>query len=114
MKRRIYIAGPMSGIADYNYPAFNKVADQLRALGVYEVENPAENPTPECGTWLGYMRLAIPQLMRCDEVVLLPGWGRSRGARTEYNLAHSLGLQISEWVGGDQAVMQVISFGDSK
>lgn len=112
MSRRIYIAGPMSGLPDYNYPAFNAVAEKLRALGCYEVENPAENPAPASDSWLDYMRLAIPQLMKCDEVVLLPGWAKSRGARIEHQLAVSLGLQVSEWVGGELSVMRVIHFGD--
>ena len=29
---RIYIAGPMSGLPDLNYPAFNAMAERLRAL----------------------------------------------------------------------------------
>ena len=42
---RIYIAGPMSGLPDFNYPAFNQAEQRLLALG-YEVENPATNPDP--------------------------------------------------------------------
>ena len=42
---RVYIAGPMTGLPDFNYPAFNAAAAKLRALGL-EVLNPAENPPP--------------------------------------------------------------------
>ena len=77
--KRIYIAGPMSGLPDFNYPAFNAKAAELRALG-FHVENPAENPAPHCSSWLGYMRLAVAQLATCDAVYLLPGWRHSRGA----------------------------------
>lgn len=90
---RIYLAGPMTGIQDYNYPAFNLAAAQLRALG-FHVENPAENPVPACGTWRGYMRLAIAQLITCDQVHMLPGWETSKGANVEFNLAVALGLEI--------------------
>ncbi|MDT4329796.1 DUF4406 domain-containing protein [Methylomonas sp. MV1] len=88
---RIYLAGPMSGIPDYNYPAFNQAADQLRALG-YAVENPAENPVPDCGTWAGYMRLAIRQMLTCDMVALLPGWSASNGATLEMDVATRIGM----------------------
>ncbi|MDR3370679.1 DUF4406 domain-containing protein [Rhodoferax sp.] len=91
--KRIYLAGPMTGLPDFNYPAFNAAAQRLRALG-FVVENPAENPEPNCGTWLGYMRMAIRQLVTCDIVALLPGWRGSRGARIERWLAGMLGLTV--------------------
>lgn len=91
---RIYLAGPMSGLPELNYPEFNRAAAALRELG-YQVENPAENPAPACGSWEGYMRLAIAQLVRCDEIHLLRGWSKSRGARIERQLAVDLGLLIS-------------------
>lgn len=83
----------MSGLPGNNYAAFNVAAVRLRALG-YEVENPAENPAPPCGTWLGYMRMAVRQLVLCDQVVMLPGWLQSRGARIEWLLAKLLGLRV--------------------
>ncbi|QDL53108.1 DUF4406 domain-containing protein [Rhodoferax aquaticus] len=91
--KRVYIAGPMTGLPHFNYPAFNAAAERLRALG-FDVENPAENPVPNCGTWLGYMRMAIRQLVTCDGVALLPGWKGSRGARIERWLAGMLGLAV--------------------
>lgn len=91
---KIYIAGPMSGLPDLNYPAFHAEAARLRALG-HEVENPAENPVPPCGgTWTGYMRMALRQLVECDVVVLLPGWTDSRGAVIERNLALALSMGV--------------------
>lgn len=91
--QRIYIAGPMSGIEGFNYPAFNEAAAKLRALG-FHVENPAENPAPPCGSWAGYMRSAITQLVKCDWLVLLPGWEESRGASLEYRLAVELCMPV--------------------
>ena len=91
MSKRIYLAGPMSGMPDNNYPAFNALAERLRASN-FEVENPAENP--ERTTWLGYMRLAVAQLATCDTVVMLPGWEQSRGAKVEYQLAAGMGLRV--------------------
>lgn len=92
--RAVYIAGPMTDMPDLNYPEFNRVARQLRELG-YQVENPAENPAPPCQSWEGYMRLAIAQLVKCEEIHMLRGWSNSRGARIEHGLARDLGLVVS-------------------
>jgi hypothetical protein len=88
-KLKVYLAGPMTGHPDFNYPAFNAEAARLRALGL-TVSNPAENPIEE--TWQDYMRTAVAQLVKCDVVALLPGWEKSRGARIENGLAVSLGI----------------------
>ena len=88
---RIYIAGPMSGLPDFNYPAFNAEASRLRALG-YHVENPATNPAQS--DWPGYMRVAIRQMLTCDMVVLLPGWADSRGAILERSIAMKLDIPV--------------------
>jgi len=90
---RIYVAGPMSGLPDFNYPAFNGVAAHLRSMG-HEVENPAENPVPPCGSWNGYMRMALAQVVRCDWMVMLPGWEKSHGARLEHYVATTLGMKV--------------------
>jgi hypothetical protein len=90
---KIYLAGQMTGIPDFNYPAFHEAARRLRALG-HEVLNPAENPAPSCGTWQGYMRLALAQLVQCEAIALLPGWTESRGALIERKLAQILGMDV--------------------
>lgn len=89
--KRIYLAGPMTGLPDFNFPAFNAQAARLRALG-YAVCNPAENPEPPCKSWEGYMRAAIAQLVTCDTIAMLPGWQNSRGARVERHLALDLAM----------------------
>lgn len=90
MKSPLYVCGPMTGLPDYNYPAFNDAAATLRAMG-YTVLNPAENPAQD--TWEAYMRQAIAQLVQCQTIVLLPGWTDSRGALIEYRLALELGIK---------------------
>lgn len=91
---RIYIAGPMTGLPNFNYPAFNACAARLRARGL-QVENPAETPPSACASWVGWMRLTLAQLLRCDAVHMLPGWQLSRGARIEHDLARGLGLHVT-------------------
>jgi len=90
-KEKVYISGPMTGIKDFNFPAFNKVADKLRAEG-YEVLNPAEHGTGE--DWDYYMRKDIKMVADCDMVVVLEGWSKSRGAKIEVFLAAQLGIPI--------------------
>lgn len=96
MKKKIYLAGPMSGLPDYNYPAFGAAADKLRAHG-HEVLNPADNPVPPCGSWAGYMRMALAQLVQCECIVLLPGWDVSKGAVVEYELAKVLSMEVAHF-----------------
>lgn len=92
--RHIYLASPMSGFPDNNYPAFHAEAARLRSLG-YTVENPAENDPPPCCTWLGWMRLGLAQLIRCDTIAMLDDWHYSKGATIEWQLASQLGMKHS-------------------
>lgn len=89
----VYVSGPMTGLPEYNYPAFHAAADALRAAG-FGVENPAENEAPPCGSWAGYMRRAIHQVARSHALYMLEGWEASRGARLEVHIALELGLLI--------------------
>ena len=105
----IYVAGPMTGLPDFNYPAFDRAAADLFGLG-YEVLNPVmgayRDDAPRPGVeqdpqWQDYMRNGINQLIRADGVALLPGWLGSRGATIEVYLAHRLGLDVrdlTEWL----------------
>lgn len=95
---RIYIAGPMTGLPDSNYAAFNDAAARLRKR-CWHVENPAENPVPHVDAhcaWTAYMRMGISQLMTCHAIYLLPGWQQSPGASAEYFIAQRLGLTVYE------------------
>ncbi|MEY4952373.1 MAG: hypothetical protein RL299_797 [Pseudomonadota bacterium] len=93
----IYIAGPMSGIEDFNRPAFNAYAKKLKDRGI-ACFNPAQNGLPPEASWASHMRVDIQWLMSCDEIHLLPGWQESRGARLEHGLAVALGMRVLEVV----------------
>lgn len=95
VKPRIYLAGPMTGLPQYNYPAFMVQATRLRGLG-YHVENPAENVHPIDQSWNGYMRVALTQMLTCDAVALLPDWHLSRGACLENDIATQLGMAVCQ------------------
>lgn len=90
---RLYLAGPMTGIEDFNYPAFNAMADRLRAAG-YEVENPADHGTVEGAVWADYMAYDLTRLGLCGMIALLPGWDLSQGARLEVMIAEHLGMRV--------------------
>ena len=89
----LYLSGPMTGFDEFNHPYFSACASELRSRG-YEILNPSENTAPECGTWSGWMRKALRQLLDADAIVLLSGWQISRGARVEFNLACELSLHV--------------------
>lgn len=90
---RLYIAGPMTGLPNYNYEAFFKADLDLRLAG-FEVENPARTGQHEGWTWTDYVRCGIRQLTLCDGIAMLKGWGNSRGARLEVDIARSLDMDV--------------------
>lgn len=90
---RVYIAGPMTGIDDYNFPAFFAAEENIKSLG-FEVENPARHGIVEGATWADYMAYDLGRLALCNTIFMLPGWSKSKGATIERNLAKSLGMTI--------------------
>ncbi|EMD1213045.1 DUF4406 domain-containing protein [Vibrio alginolyticus] len=79
-KAVVYISGPMTGIEQYNHPAFNEVSEDLKAHG-YVVLNPATLPlglTDEA-----YMDIGLAMVRASDCVVLLDGYKQSKGAMAE-------------------------------
>lgn len=114
---KVYLAGPMRGMPEFNFPAFHKAAATLRALG-HEVFNPAEQDNLRHGTNIskgnatGDAKLAYAQhgltirdalgidlawiCAEADAVALLPGWQNSKGATAERATAIALGLVIAE------------------
>jgi hypothetical protein len=94
-RRRLYLCGPMTGLPDFNFPAFHTAAGKLRDLG-YTVVNPAEINHPEkrredC------MRDDIRELLSCDVIVTLPGWQGSKGANLEVEVAKAIGLEVADY-----------------
>lgn len=106
---KLYLAGPMTGIPAFNYPAFDAAAAALRRVG-HEVINPADvdrdadgrdgPPAPEDAlSHRAYMRRDLPLVIECDGVVVLPGWAASSGARCEVVVALTCGLTVhaADW-----------------
>lgn len=103
-RKSIYIAGPMSGYKDFNFPAFFAAADALRAKG-WIVYNPA-NKEDEALIGEEAMKMGDPMeaqkagfnfrdayrwdidcVIKSDAIFMLPGWEASPGARGEHAVA---------------------------
>lgn len=108
----VYLAGPMTGLPGFNFPAFD-AAEALLASQGYTVKNPAQmdrdvgfDPTKMTATpafLRDALRRDLSAICDCDAVAMLPGWEKSGGARVEWTLATHLGLEIiylCEWIGG--------------
>lgn len=88
---KIYISGPMTGYPDNNYPAFEYALQQFAgdAISPHNIHEDATDLS-----WAGYMRRDIAAMMKCDSIVMLAGWERSRGAHLEHDLAVSLEFTV--------------------
>lgn len=90
---KLYVSGPMTGIENHNFPAFNAAADRLRDRG-FEVVNPADKGIIEGWTWEDYLRWDLREVCLCDGLAMLPGWMGSRGANLEVHVAKALSMPV--------------------
>ena len=99
---KIYLAGPMRGYEQFNFPAFARYAEKLRAEG-HEVFNPAEKGIEKDADGkqdsLDFRRLVFGLdtdwiCREAEAVAMLPRWVESRGAFAEWALANALGLKV--------------------
>lgn len=101
---KMYISGPMTGIAGHNFTAFDKIRDLIKDAGIIPV-SPADI-TRSLATEMDiqdyslipmkkYLQEDFAALFECDSIIMLKGWENSKGARAEHALAVALGLEIS-------------------
>lgn len=89
---KLYVAGPMTGLPEFNLPAFAEATARLNAKG-YEAINPGRRGgTIEGYVWSDYLRLGLADLVTCEGVALLHGWWNSKGAQLEQRVALDLGM----------------------
>ncbi len=87
---RVYIAGKMTGVKDFNYAAFHAAEEMLRQRDCEPI-NPARTDNGSTHRPREYyLTEAIRLLLECDAVALLPGWEDSAGARLEVAIAEEL------------------------
>ncbi len=106
----LYIAGPMRGVPEFNFPLFRRARCRLREVG-YTVTCPAEmdeldgfDPTGMTGyeplDRLGLdlhtvLRRDVLAVLDADGIGTLPGFEDSRGATAEVALGRALGLRVA-------------------
>ena len=96
----VYIAGPMTWIPHFNFPAFDAMALSLRQFGI-DVVSPAELDNPEiraaalaspdgapgssgADTWGDFLSRDVKLVADgVGSVAVMIGWEKSRGARLE-------------------------------
>lgn len=97
---RVYLAGPMTGYPEWNFPAFREAAYELRLRGV-QVWSPAERDLEK-----GFdpssrnedfdleeaLREDLQAVLASDAVVVLPGFERSAGTLLEVITAEAAGI----------------------
>lgn len=89
---RVYIAGPMTGIDDYNFPAFNAAARAWREAG-WDVFNPAEEFSGDTSLpYRAYVEHDMKALRSCQAIALLDGWDGpgARGSVWEREIARTV------------------------
>lgn len=89
---KLYIAGPMTGIAEHNFPAFDQAQAALEEDG-FEVISPASYGSGE-ESWAWYLRRDLKLVLEVDGIAVLPGWQASKGARMEVNTALTLEMPV--------------------
>lgn len=88
---RVYLAGPMTGRPEFNYPAFRAAALKWRAEG-HDVLDPSQKFGGRTDLpYEVYIKGSILDVLVSDAIALLPGWEDSKGASLENAIATALG-----------------------
>lgn len=100
----VYLSGPMTGLPDFNFPAFEEATAALRAIGVV-VLSPHEHdleggfdPSSEGEDFdlRAALEWDVAAVIRSDAVVVLPGWQSSPGCTVEVAIAAAMDIPVVE------------------
>lgn len=89
---KVYIAGPMSGLPNFNRAAFNHAHFHLWSKG-HIVLNPAR--LPDGLTQGEYMDICLAMLRCADAIYMLEGWEHSAVPERRMRWPRSLKLKLS-------------------
>lgn len=94
-----YLSGPMTGIPEYNFPAFHEAAARLRKSG-WTVFNPAESFNGKTDLeWTTYMEHDFRNILESSSVMVLEGWDTALGAVLEVLFAVACGKNVFSLTG---------------
>lgn len=97
---KIYIAGPMRGYPDLNFPVFDSARSMLQSLG-HDPISPADIDRARGHTDnRGYAKRDTEIILTCDAICMLNGWTDSVGATAEFFLARWIGLKVYSFYAG--------------
>jgi len=97
-----YIAGPMTGLDDFNIPAFVQAGHQLDLEG-YSIVSPVTLFGSDTSQPVKvYLRKELSVLFQVDVVFVLGGWEASHGTNLEVLVALSIGVPV--WTFGVNAL----------
>jgi len=120
---KLYLAGPMRGIAEQNAAAFHEAARRLRFadhIVISPVEHEIEEGVDLTDIWTVTAESLVWDLAQVggadtDAIVLLPGWERSAGTLLERRLAQIVSKPIYYYAEhGDSFVLKQESVGDPR
>lgn len=94
--RRTYISGPMTGLPEYNFPAFYEAENRIRSkYPTTEIVNPAKHFGRKTDLpWHIYIGWDIGKLLDCTHMEVLGGWAKSKGVTYEILTALAMGISV--------------------
>ena len=100
-KMKVYVIGPVTGVADDNLLAFAEARRRLVETGQFGSVGTPHDRIPSETPWADAMRISIRALLEHDAVAMLDGTCDSRGASLEREIALALGMPckpVAEWL----------------
>ena len=90
--KKVYIAGPITGIDGYK-DRFERAEEILLEAG-YQPASPIAQGLVDGYTYRDYINRGLRILEECDAICLLPGWTGSRGTKLEKWYAETVQIPV--------------------